>query len=60
MAFTHHSERSAGSRLNDAEHIFSESREFSAPRDLQMIFFFAESGAVKIETENILKIFGKR
>ena len=53
--------RPFGVRLsNGAEYVFTELRQFGAPLDLQMIFYFGESGAVRIETENIVEVFEKR
>ena len=43
-----------------AQYVFNEPREFGAPRDFQMIFFFGESSAVRIDMENIVEIFEKR
>jgi hypothetical protein len=42
---------------NGAQHTFNEAREFGAPKDYHMIFFFGESEAVRIDTENIVDIF---
>jgi hypothetical protein len=53
--------RPFGVRLsNGAQYSFNEPREFGAPRDFQMIFFFGKSGAVRIDTENIVEIFEKK
>jgi hypothetical protein len=53
--------RPFGVRLSTgAEYMFNEARQFGAPRDLQMIFFFGETGAVRIDTENIVEIFEKK
>jgi hypothetical protein len=52
--------RPFGVRLsNGAQHSFNEPREFGAPKDLHMIFFFGENNAVRIDTENIIEIFEK-
>jgi hypothetical protein len=52
--------RPFGVRLsNGAQYFFSEPREFGAPKDFGMIFFFTESSAVRIDTENIVEIFEK-
>ena len=45
---------------NGAMYTFNEAREFGAPKDLQMIFFFGETSAVRIDTENIVEVFEKR
>jgi hypothetical protein len=34
-------------------------KEFGAPRDYHIIFFFGESDAVRIDTENVVEIFAK-
>jgi hypothetical protein len=53
--------RPFGVRLsNGIEYVFNEPRQFGAPRDLQMIFFFGQSGAVRIDTENIVEVFEKK
>ena len=53
--------RPFGVRLsNGAQYFFSEPREFGAPKDFGMIFFFGETDAVRIDTENIVEIFEKR
>ena len=53
--------RPFGIRLSSgAQYIFNEPREFGAPKDFGMIFFFGESTAVRIDTENIVEIFEKR
>ena len=50
--------RPFGVRLsNGAQYNFKEAREFGAPRDYHMIFFFGESEAVRIDTESIVEIF---
>lgn len=53
--------RPFGIRLsNGAQYFFSEPREFGAPKDFGMIFFFTESSAVRIDTENIVETFEKK
>ena len=53
--------RPFGVRLsNGAQYFFNEPREFGAPKDFHMIFFFGESEAVRIDTENIVEIFEKQ
>ncbi len=42
---------------NGAQYSFKEAREFGAPKDYHMIFFFGESEAVRIDTESIVEIF---
>ena len=42
---------------NGAQYSFKEAREFGAPKDYHMIFFFGESEAVRIDTERIVEIF---
>ena len=50
--------RPFGVRLsNGAQYTFKEAREFGAPKDYHMIFFFGESEAVRIDTESIVEIF---
>ncbi|MGI9114240.1 MAG: hypothetical protein ACR2FX_04255 [Chthoniobacterales bacterium] len=52
--------RPFGVRLsNGAEYVFSEPRQFGAPENLRMIFFFGKDVAVRIDTENIVEIFEK-
>jgi hypothetical protein len=52
--------RPFGIRLsNGAQYVFREPREFGAPKDFGMIFFFTENSAVRIDTENIVEIFEK-
>lgn len=52
--------RAFGVRLsNGAQYSFNNPREFGAPRDYHIIFFFGESEAVRIDTENIVEIFEK-
>jgi len=41
---------------NGAQYTFHTLREFGAPADYHMIFFFGESQAVRIDTENIVEI----
>ena len=43
--------------FNGAPYNFKEAREFGAPKDYHMIFFFGESEAVRIDTESIVEIF---
>ena len=50
--------RPFGVRLsNGAQYVFTEPRQFGAPKNLRMIFFFDEDVAVRIDTENIVEIF---
>lgn len=52
--------RPFGVRLsNGAQYIFNEPRQFGAPADFNMIFFFGKSNAFRIDTENIVVIFEK-
>jgi hypothetical protein len=52
--------RPFGVRLsNGAKYSFNEAREFGAPKDLHIIFFFGESESVLIDAENIVEIFTK-
>ena len=52
--------RPFGVRLsNGARYFFTEERDFGAPKDFHMIFFFGQSDAVRIDTENIVEIFEK-
>ena len=41
---------------NGAQYTFNVAREFGAPEDYHMIFFFGKSEAVRIDTENIVEI----
>jgi len=55
-----HPFRPFGVRLsNGARYSFNEPRQFGAPEDFHMIFFFGKSEAVRIDTENIVEIFEK-
>jgi hypothetical protein len=45
---------------NGAQYSFNEPRDFGAPRDFRMIFFFDENQALRIDTENIVEIFEQR
>ena len=52
--------RPFGVRLsNGAQYSFNDPREFGAPRDFHIIFFFGQTDAVRIDTENIVEIFEK-
>jgi hypothetical protein len=52
--------RPFGVRLsNGAKYFFKEPREFGAPKDFHIIFFFGEKEAVLIDTENIVEVFRK-
>jgi hypothetical protein len=42
-----------------ALYTFNEPREFGAPKDLHVIFFFGEHNAVRIDTEKIVEVFEK-
>ncbi len=42
---------------NGAQYAFKEPRDFGATKDYHLIFFFGESEAVRIDTENIVEIF---
>ena len=44
---------------NGAQYSFNDAKEFGAPRDFHIIFFFGETEAVRIDTENIVEIFEK-
>jgi hypothetical protein len=53
--------RPFGVRLsNGAQYLFSEPREFGAPKDFGMIFFFTQSSAVRIDTNDIVEVFEKK
>jgi len=41
---------------NGVQYTFTQPREFGAPQDYHMIFFFGRSEAVRIDTENIIEI----
>jgi len=41
---------------NGAQYTFRAAREFGAPKDYHIVFFFAESEAVRIGTENIVGV----
>ena len=44
-------------RLNNgARYTFSEPRDFGAPRNFHMIFYFGKSEAVRIDTDSIVEI----
>ena len=44
-------------RLNNgAQYTFTSSREFGAPRDYHMVFYFGETEAVRIDTDSIVEI----
>jgi hypothetical protein len=52
--------RPFGVRLsNGAQYFFNEPRQFGAPADFNMIFFFGRTSAVRIDSENIVEIFEK-
>jgi hypothetical protein len=53
--------RPFGVRLsNGAQYFFNEPRQFGAPRDFDVIFFFGDAGGwALIDTENIVEIFPK-
>lgn len=40
--------------------MFNESREFGAPRNYHMIFYFGESEAVRIDTDSIVEIIERK
>jgi hypothetical protein len=49
--------RPFGVRLsNGAQYTFNEPREFGAPKERHIIFFFGGTEAVRIDTENIVEI----
>ena len=53
--------RPFGVRLsNGVQYVFTEPREFGAPKDFHMIFFFGETEAVRIDTENLVEIFERK
>jgi hypothetical protein len=55
-----HPFRPFGVRLsNGARYLFNEPRDFGAPRDFNVIFFFGRNGWVLIDTENIVEVFPK-
>lgn len=41
---------------NGAQYTFRTPREFGAPKDCHIVFFFGESEAVRIDTENIVEV----
>ena len=41
---------------NGAQYTFHRSRDFGAPKDYHMVFFFGQTNAVRIDTENIVEI----
>ena len=41
---------------NEARYAFNEPRDFGAPKDYHMIFFFGESESARIDTDNIVEI----
>ena len=41
---------------NGAHYLFKEARDFGAPKDYRMIFFFGRSEGVRIDTEHIVEI----
>ena len=48
-------------RLNNgAQYIFNQPREFGAPRNYHMIFFFGEAEAVRIDTDSIVEIIERQ
>lgn len=48
-------------RLNNGiQYTFSQPREFGAPRNYHMIFFFGESEAVRIDTDSIVEIIERQ
>ena len=42
--------------VNGAQYTFKEAREFGAPRDYHMVFYFGETEAVRIDTDSIAEI----
>jgi hypothetical protein len=51
--------RPFGVRLSNGAEYINEPRQFGAPENLRMIFFFCKDVAVRIDTENIVEIFEK-
>jgi hypothetical protein len=48
-------------RLNNgAQYTFTKLRSFGAPEDYQMVFFFGQSEAVRIDTDSIVEIIEQR
>jgi hypothetical protein len=45
---------------NGSEYTFREPRDFGAPRDFHMIFYFNETEAVRIDTDSIVEIIEQR
>jgi hypothetical protein len=41
---------------NGAQYTFNEPREFGAPRDYHIVFFFGHTEAVRIDTESIVEL----
>ncbi len=41
---------------NGAQYSFNEAREFGAPTDLHVIFFFGQSDWVLIDTEHVVEV----
>lgn len=42
--------------VNGARYTFKKAREFGAPKDYHIIFFFGESEAVRIDTDSIVEV----
>lgn len=38
-------------------YVFHEQRELGAPKNFNMIFFFDESSAVRIDTDHVVEVF---
>ncbi len=50
--------RPFGVRLsNGARYLFNEPRQFGAPKDFHVIFFFGQKDWALIDTENIVEVF---
>lgn len=42
--------------VNGAQYAFKEPREFGAPKDYHMIFFFGETETLRIDTDSIVEV----
>jgi hypothetical protein len=48
-------------RLNNGvQYTFTKPRNFGAPEDYRMIFFFGESEAVRIDTDSVVEIIERQ
>jgi hypothetical protein len=42
--------------VNGAQYTFNDPRDFGAPKDYHMVFYFGQTEAVRIDTESIVEI----